>query len=238
MAGWVLEDVRIRNFNMPDESYFQEVDHLVWQSFLSGSQLELLLSPPANLALSDLWQYVSGLKQRQQDVAEFEMVFLAPPGSAVDLPYHGSGGDWRRLPFFRSRSRAVSVRLVGALVLGLGFQMLTELATYLGLVMKWSVIPVALVPPILLALFAGWFAGARTLISEKKRPAQWPAFSARLQPWRWNPGVAPAIAGDLFAREDGAFEPVGAQNRPGPADSSNRPGLPRSGSIFPDRLSS
>ncbi len=153
-GSWVLEDVRIRNFNMPDDAYFQELDHLVWQSFLSGSQLELLLSPPANLALSDLWLYVTGLKQRQQDVAEFEMVFwrrLALPLTCLTMVLAAMATA--AVPL---KSRAVSVRLVSALVLGLGFQMLTELATYLGLVMKWPVVPVALVPPILLALFAGW----------------------------------------------------------------------------------
>jgi len=60
------------------------------------------------------------------------------------------------------KSRAVTVRLVGALVLGLGFQMLTELATYVGLLLSWPVIAVTVLPPLVLAIVAaGLIARAR-----------------------------------------------------------------------------
>ncbi len=153
-GSWELENVRIRDFEKTADDYFQELDQMVWQSFLTGRQLELLLSPPASLALSDLWQYVAGLKQRKQDVAEYEMMFwrrLALPLTCLTMVLAAMATS--AVPL---KSRAVSVRLVGALVLGLGFQMLAELATYLGLVMKWPVIPVALIPSVLLAVLAGW----------------------------------------------------------------------------------
>jgi len=151
---WLLENVRIWDFSQSRKAYFEQRDELAWTSFLSVRQLELLLSPPAKLPLTDLWQYVKGLKQRQQEAAEFEMVLwrrLALPLSCLVMVLAAMATS--AVPL---KSRAVSVRLVAALVLGLSFQLLSELAVYVGLVMHWPVITVALVPPAMLALFAWW----------------------------------------------------------------------------------
>ncbi len=158
---WLLEDVSIRDYRRSDgEAYFQQTDSLLWNSFLTARQLELLLSPPASLPLTDLWQYVAGLKQRGQEVAEFEMVLwrrLALPLTCLVMVLIAVATA--AVPL---KSRAVSVRLVGALVLGLGFQMLTEMGTYLGLLMSWPVVAVAIIPPAVLALVAlGMIARAR-----------------------------------------------------------------------------
>jgi len=154
-GSWLLEQVSIRDFRRASESgYVETQDVLPWRSFLSARQLELLLSPPASLSLSDLWLYVRGLKQRGQEVAEFEMVLwrrLALPLTCLVMVLAAMATS--AVPL---KSRAVSVRMVAALVLGLGFQLLSELATYLGLLLKWPVIAVALVPPLALALLAGW----------------------------------------------------------------------------------
>lgn len=151
---WRLEEVRIRDYRQRGEGYLEEQAVMYWPSFLSARQLELLLSPPASLPLSDLGQYVSGLKQRGQEVAEFEMVLwrrLALPLACLGMVLAAMATSAAPM-----KSRAASVRVVGALVLGLGFQLLAELGSYLGLVMSWPVIPVALGPPIILSLFAWW----------------------------------------------------------------------------------
>jgi lipopolysaccharide export system permease protein len=151
---WSLEQVRIRDFSNPEDNYFEFHETMLWPSFLSARQLELLLSPPASLPLADLWLYVAGLKQRDQEVAEFEMVLwrrLALPLACIGMVLAAMATSAAPL-----KSRAVSVRMVGALTLGLGFQLLAELASYTGLVMGWPVIPVAMGPPLLLALFAWW----------------------------------------------------------------------------------
>jgi lipopolysaccharide export system permease protein len=160
-GDWLLEDVRIRSYQRSEgEPFYGRADSMVWNSFLTARQLELLLRPPASLPLSDLWQYVAGLKQRGQEVAEFEMVLwrrLALPLTCLVMVLIAVATA--AVPL---KSRAVSVRLVGALVLGLGFQMLTEMGTYLGLLMSWPVVAVALLPPAVLALVAvGLIARAR-----------------------------------------------------------------------------
>ncbi len=151
---WQLIDVEMRTFDHRGEDYYAWREVLTWEAFLTARQLELLLSPPASLPLIDLWQYVQGLKQRDQEVAEFEMVLwrrMALPLACIGMVLAAMATS--AVPL---KSRAVSVRLVGALVLGLGFQMVAELVSYAGLVLSWPVMPVALGPPVLLALLAWW----------------------------------------------------------------------------------
>ncbi len=153
-GAWRMENVQIRELSNRDEGYFQYSPELVWESFLGVRQLELLLSPPASLPLSDLWRYVDDLKRRGQEVAEFEMVLwrrLALPLTCLGMVLAAMATS--AVPL---KSRAVSIRLVGALTLGLGFQLITELVSYSALVMGWPVIPTAIGPPLILAAFAWW----------------------------------------------------------------------------------
>ncbi|TVQ30251.1 MAG: LptF/LptG family permease [Wenzhouxiangella sp.] len=151
---WRMENVHIRRLSDREPAYFEQRDELLWESFLGVRQLELLLSPPASLPLSDLWQYVSDLKRRGHEVAEFEMVLwrrLALPLTCLGMVLAAMATS--AVPL---KSRAVSVRLVGALTLGLGFQLVAELISYTTLVMGWPVVPAAIGPPLVLALFAWW----------------------------------------------------------------------------------
>ncbi|MFW6339786.1 MAG: LptF/LptG family permease [Wenzhouxiangella sp.] len=151
---WQLEAVTVRDYNADGRPEFRSLERTAWDSFLSARQLELLLSPPASLALSDLWQYVAALKGRGQEVAEFEMVLwrrLALPLACVGMVLAAMATA--AVPI---KSRAVSVRLVAALTLGLGFQMLAELMAYLGLVLAWPVIAVAVGPALALAILSWW----------------------------------------------------------------------------------
>lgn len=153
-GGWRLEQVRLRDFTESGAVPERRLEELDWDSFLPIRQLELLLSPPASLALSDLWAYVAGLKERGQESAEVEMMLwrrLALPLSCLAMVLAAMATA--AVPL---KSRAVSVRLVAAMILGLGFQLLAELASYLGLVMAWPVIPVALLPPLALVLLSWW----------------------------------------------------------------------------------
>jgi len=153
-GSWRLEGVRLRDFRPEADALDIRLESLEWDSFLPVRQLELLLSPPGSLALTDLWAYVAGLKARGQDFAEVEMVLwrrLALPLACLGMVLAAMATA--AVPL---KSRAVSVRLVAAMGLGLGFQLLAELASYLGLVLHWPVLPVAMGPPLALALLAWW----------------------------------------------------------------------------------
>lgn len=153
-GSWLLEDVQQRDFRPGAAEPMRRLEELEWDSFLPARQLELLLSPPASLPLTDLWQYIAGLRARGQDFAEFEMVLwrrLALPLACLGMVLAAMATA--AVPL---KSRAVSVRLVAALTLGLGFQLLAELSSYLGLVLGWPVMPVALAPPLILSALAWW----------------------------------------------------------------------------------
>ncbi len=155
---WLLSDVTTTTYQPTFER--RQTDTLMWSSFLSERQLSLLLNPPASLSLTDLWQYVAGLKSRDQPHAEFELVLwqrLAIPLACVAMILAAMATA--AVPL---KSRVIGVRIVGALVLGLSFQLLTELGAYLGLLMGWPAIPVALGPPAALILLSiGLVAKAR-----------------------------------------------------------------------------
>jgi lipopolysaccharide export system permease protein len=153
-GDWILESVIVRDYRADGAEPLRHVDQQRWNSFLSARQLELLLSPPASLPLTDLWQYVEGLKAREQESAEFEMVLwrrLALPLACLGMVLAAMATAAAPL-----KTRAVSVRMVAALTLGLGFELLGELTAYLGLVLRWPVIAVALGPAVILAGFSWW----------------------------------------------------------------------------------
>ncbi len=153
-GAWRMEGVTQRRFDDQGSRRLEQLPVFTWDAFLTARQLELLLSPPASLALSDLWQYVDGLKQRQQESAEFEMILwrrLALPLACIGMVLAAMATS--AVPL---KSRAASVRVVGALTLGLGFQLLAELTSYTGLVLGLPVIPVALAPPLLLLMVTWW----------------------------------------------------------------------------------
>lgn len=149
---WLLSDVITTQYQPTFERV--ESTSVLWSSFLSERQLGLLLNPPASLSLTDLWQYVAGLKSRNQPHAEFELVLwqrLGLPLACVAMILAAMATA--AVPL---KSRVIGVRIVGALVLGLSFQLLTELGAYLGLLLSWPAVPVALGPPAALILLSIW----------------------------------------------------------------------------------
>lgn len=155
----VLPDGQWRLFDVITTDYRQAIGptvqaELLWPSFLSGKQLELLLNPPATLSLTNLWQYVSGLKARGQPYAEFELILwqkLALPLACIAMILAAIATA--AVPL---KSRVIGVRIIGALILGLGFQLITELMSYLGLMMNWPVAMVAIAPPTCLIVLSVW----------------------------------------------------------------------------------
>ncbi len=149
---WILSEVTQTQYQ---PAYQQtKIDEFRWDSFLTGRQLSLLLNPPASLALTDLWQYVSGLKQRAQPHAEFELILwerLSLPLACLAMILAAMATA--AVPL---KSRVIGVRMIGALVLGLGFELVTEMVAYLGLLLGWSIPWVAIGPPILLSLLSLW----------------------------------------------------------------------------------
>lgn len=151
---WLLEDVQIKSLDGAIEPRVQRVDTYHWDSILTARQLDLLRQPAASLPLTDLWRYVEGLQVRQQDASEFELVFwrrMALPLACIGMVLVATA-----LAATPMKSRATGLRVTLAVVVGLGYELLTGLIGFFGLVAHLPAAPVALVPPLLLAALALW----------------------------------------------------------------------------------
>ncbi len=149
---WLLSEVVRTDYRQGAQQ--EAFEQLSWSSFLTEQQLSLLLNAPSSLSLSDLWRYVSGLKARGQPYQEFELILwqrLSLPLACVAMMLAAMATA--AVPL---KSRIIGVRIVAALVLGLGFELVTELMSYLGLLLGWPIIPVALLPPMVLTLLSVW----------------------------------------------------------------------------------
>lgn len=151
---WVLENVTIKRVDEAGPDRIRVLPRHVWPSFLTERQLELFRRPPASLPLSDLWTYVQSLKARDQDASDFELVLwrrITLPLACIGMVLIAAAMASRP-----SRRAGLSVKVAGAVAIGLGYQLLAGMAGVLGLVVNLSPAVVAISPPILLATCAGW----------------------------------------------------------------------------------
>jgi lipopolysaccharide export system permease protein len=152
--GWHLEDAVVRTFPAAGGRELETVPDFLWRSFLSAAELELLLRPPASLPLTDLWQYLASLRAQQRDTSEFVLVLarrLVLPLACIGMALVAMAAAVATL-----RSSAASLRVGAAMAIGLGYHLLTEMFSFAALVAGWPVVPVAVLPPLLLAAFGGW----------------------------------------------------------------------------------
>ncbi|MDX1625329.1 MAG: LPS export ABC transporter permease LptG [Wenzhouxiangellaceae bacterium] len=148
---WLLENVTIKTLEGGADSTerIRSLEQLRWPSFLTERQLQLFRRPPASLPLSDLWTYVHGLKRRGQDASEFELVLwrrIALPLACIAMVLVAAALSLRPM-----KNRAVGVKVTAAIGVGLGYQLLTGMAGFFGLVTDLPPVLVTMLPPFLLA---------------------------------------------------------------------------------------
>lgn len=149
-SAWRLEEAVVREFGGVGGPQLRTYVEYTWESFLSAAELELLLDPPGTLPLTDLWQYVGTLAARQQDTDEFVLVLA----QRLMLPLACAGMALVAVAaaVAAPRRRGASLRVAAAMAVGLGYQLLTGMLVQAALVVAWPPLPVAVVPPLLLAL--------------------------------------------------------------------------------------
>lgn len=149
-GGWRLEEAVVREFGMANGPRVLTYPTYTWASFLSATELELLLHPPGSLPLTDLWKYVGTLRARRQDTDEFVLVLA----QRLVLPLACAGMALVAMvaAVVSLRNRAASLRVAAAMALGLGYQLLTGMLAQASLVLAWPPLSVAVLPPLLLLL--------------------------------------------------------------------------------------
>ena len=150
-SRWQLANVSQKSFDPPG-SITHHHDQLLWHSFLSASQVGILVVPPDNLSPTDLYSYIESLKRRGENINRYELSLwqkLAEPvvtGLMVLLS----------LPFVMglSRNSTVSQRVMIAAIVGMVFYLLNQMAGYLGLLLSITPVLVVLFPIMLMLLVA------------------------------------------------------------------------------------
>lgn len=153
-AGWLLEQAVVRNFTPAGERQIFHHRQFTWESFLSATEFELLLRPPASLPLTDLWKYLATLRAREQETGEFALVLARR--MTLPLACLGMALVAMAAAVVSMRSRAASLRVAAAMALGLCYQLLAEMVAYGSLVLALPPAPVAILPPMLLVAFGAW----------------------------------------------------------------------------------
>ena len=147
---WRLEEAVVREFGGAGGPTRRTYAEYGWESFLSPAELELLLHPPGSLPLTDLWQYVETLGAQRRDTDEFVLVLaqrLVLPLACIGMALVAVAAA-----VASPRHRGTGLRVAVAMALGLGYQLLTGMFAQAALVVAWPPLPVAVLPPLLLAL--------------------------------------------------------------------------------------
>ena len=140
---WLLYDVSEKI--LIDEKIQQKNhDTLQWRSFLSAEQLGVIISSPQALSITDLNQFVQGLKQRGEKSYPFEVLFwqkLMSPLAAGIMIVLG-------LSFVFGSQRQVSTgqRITIGVMTGMGFYVFSQMTHHLGFALSWQPLLVAGLP--------------------------------------------------------------------------------------------
>ena len=144
--SWELQNVTVKKL-VDGKLEITTVDNLTWDSFLSTNQLNVIVSKPEALSISNLYHYVEGLKQRGEQFYRFELLFwqkVTTPISAAIMILLG-------MPFVFGSQRSMSVgkRITLGVLAGIAFYVVTQIITHTGTSLQWMPFLVAILPAIL-----------------------------------------------------------------------------------------
>ncbi len=142
---WLLKNVKIKEI-LDERLVTSNAENLLWDSFLSTSQLGIIVSKPEALSITNLYRYVNGLKSRGEQAYRFELLFwqrIMVPLSAIIMILLG-------LPFVfgSQRSNSTGKRITYGVLAGITFYVFTQVVTHLGSSNQWSPLFIASIPNI------------------------------------------------------------------------------------------
>ncbi len=139
---WQLHKVTIKEV-VGGELIVKQLANAQWTSFLTASQLGVIVARPEALSITNLYHYVDGLKQRGEQSHRYELLFwqkITTPISAAIMILLG-------MPFVFGSQRHVSTgkRITLGVLAGISFYVLSQIMTHVGSLMQW--------PPFIIAFF-------------------------------------------------------------------------------------
>lgn len=148
---WHLERVR-RSVLGPDGVTTEQLPAMTWRSQLSPDLLDIVAVKPDSLSISGLYKYIHYLRLNGLSSGRYEMEFW----TKVVLPFATCVMVFASLPFVFGPLRSVGVgqrMLIGVLV-GIGFYLLNQTVSYVGLVYDLNPLLSTLLPTVLLLVMA------------------------------------------------------------------------------------
>ena len=144
-TDWTLLNVEVKQL-VNGRLQVSNVDSMQWASFLTAAQLGIIVSKPEALSITDLYQFVQGLKQRGEHSYRYELLFwqkIMIPISAAIMILLG-------MPFVFGSQRSVSTgkRITFGVLAGISFYVVSQLITHLGSLQQWSPILIASAPSV------------------------------------------------------------------------------------------
>ena len=150
---WMLRSVQIKEM-VAGRLHISEQKEMPWESFLSATQLGIIVSKPEALSLTNLHRFVRGLKDRGEQSYRYELILwqkLMNPVAAAIMILLGM-----RFVFGSQRHVSMGKRITLGVLAGIAFYVLSQLITHMGTLVQMSPLLIAILPSaIVLSLLLG-----------------------------------------------------------------------------------
>ena len=146
---WELHDVQVKE--LVDGSLTTiDLESRTWDSFLRARQVNIIISSPETLSVTDLYRFVQGLKERNEQYYRYELIFwqkIMIPVSAIMMILLGM-----RFVFGSPRGTSMGKRITFGVLAGIAFYVFTQVTTHWGTTHEWNSIVTAVAPNVLVLI--------------------------------------------------------------------------------------
>lgn len=143
---WTLHSVQIKEM-IEGRLHLRSKTTLPWESFLSATQLGIIVTKPEALSLTNLFHFVRGLKDRGEQSYRYELILwqkLMNPVAAAIMILLGM-----RFVFGSQRHVSMGKRITLGVLTGIAFYVLSQLITHMGTLAQLSPALIAVLPSII-----------------------------------------------------------------------------------------
>jgi lipopolysaccharide export system permease protein len=150
---WILREVTQKTFS--DQGILtRQLSSLTLDSFLSSDQVDVLDIPPDSLSSSDLYRYISALRESGQNADRYELALWRKLG----VPLTTGAMVLLSLPFIFGSTRGTSAgkRIMMGCFVGIVFYFGDQVIVHLGLLFSLNPLITAMTPVVLISGIALW----------------------------------------------------------------------------------
>ncbi len=150
---WILNDISISEF-LPGKVESKQLKQQQWKSQLNPENIGVVGSTPAGLGLIELWIFSSYLEDNKLDSSKYRLAFwrsVLQPFVIVVMLFLGAS-----FVFGSVRHVAMGTRILGGVLLGLGFYVINETLGNVAVVYQMPPLIGALLPLLTFFAIAWW----------------------------------------------------------------------------------